>query len=33
VFNAINAARVKTTDEMYNVWVDNLAATKYYGTW
>ena len=33
VFNAINATRVKTTDEMYNVWVDNLAATKYYNTW
>jgi len=33
VFNAINAARVRKTDEMYDVWVDNLAATKYYGTW
>lgn len=33
VFNAINTTRVKTTDDMYNVWVDNLAATKYYGTW
>lgn len=33
VFKSMQESRVRTADEMYNLWVDNLAATKYYNTW
>lgn len=33
VFRAMEVRRTQTVDEMYNLWVDNLAAAKYYNTW
>lgn len=33
VFKAMEEKRTQTVDDMFSLWVDNLAATKYYNTW